>query len=167
MRSPPPGSSSSSPRQREKSTSTASGRGRPSASSAASAAAAFCAWWRAVKLKLAPREPLRPSATVAVRRRRREHVDVVALDREVLGTTAVPPGGSAAISSPFARATPSSESDELQVHRADVRDHADLGPRDPHSAAIWPKPRIASSRTQTSVSGSSRQSVSGTPISLL
>ena len=35
------------------------------------------------------------------------------------------------------------------------------------SSAIWPKPRIASSRMQTSVSGSSRQSVSGTPSSLL
>src|SRR6476659_8173019 len=34
-------------------------------------------------------------------------------------------------------------------------------------SAIWPKPRMASSRMQTSVSGSSRQSVSGTPISLL
>ena len=36
-----------------------------------------------------------------------------------------------------------------------------------HSSAIWPKPRIASSRMQISVSGSTRQSVSGTPISLL
>jgi len=35
------------------------------------------------------------------------------------------------------------------------------------SSAIWPKPRIDSSSTQTSVSGSSRHSVSGTPISLL
>ena len=35
------------------------------------------------------------------------------------------------------------------------------------SSAIWPKPRIASSRMHTSVSGSRRHNVSGTPISLL
>ena len=36
-----------------------------------------------------------------------------------------------------------------------------------HSSAIWPKPRIASSRMTISVSGSTRQTVSGTPISSL
>ncbi len=35
------------------------------------------------------------------------------------------------------------------------------------SHAIWPSPRIASSVMQSSVSSSSRQSVSGTPISVL
>ena len=35
------------------------------------------------------------------------------------------------------------------------------------SSAIWPKPRIAISTMQISVSGSTRQTVSGTPISAL
>ena len=83
------------------------------------------------------------------------------------GTIAVPPGGSAATSSLFARSTPSSEPTSSRCAGPTFVIDADLRPRDPQSSAIWPKPRIASSTMQTSVSGSSRQSVSGTPISLL
>jgi hypothetical protein len=95
-----------------------------------------------------------------------DDIDVVARRPEVRGHIAVPDTGSASTARPW-RGRRLERLDELEVDRADVRDDADLRRAILHSSAIWPKPRIASSRMQTSVSGSSRQSVSGTPISLL
>ena len=54
------------------------------------------------------------------------------------------------------------------MDRRDARHDADAsGCATAASAAIWPGPRIPSSVTTTSVSGSTRNSVSGRPISLL
>ena len=56
--------------------------------------------------------------------------------------------------------------DELEVLRADRRDEATCGRAIAQSSAIWPSPRMPISVTRISVSGSSRQTVSGRPISL-
>ena len=58
--------------------------------------------------------------------------------------------------------------DQLEVRRPDVRDRPRrAGARSRQSSAIWPRPRIAISTMQISVSGSRRPSVSGTPSSSL
>ena len=93
--------------------------------------AAFCAWWRAVKLKLTTAER---GASAGVTRASGSPTRTTSMSSRSTGKSAgmmaVPPGGSAATSSPFARRTPSSESDELEVDGADIRDHADLRPGD-------------------------------------
>ena len=83
------------------------------------------------------------------------------------GTTAVPPGGSASISSAFARATFSTVPTSSRCTGAMFVISATSGRANEASHAIWPRPRMPISTMQTSVSGSSRQSVSGTPSSLL
>ena len=104
-------------------------------------------------------------ASHAARRRGRRGGTARAAARP--GRSPCRPAGSAASSSPFARATPSTIADELEVAgpdavitpmsgraiRAELRDLAEAA-----------HPQLDE---QTSVSGSSRQSVSGTPSSLL
>ena len=83
------------------------------------------------------------------------------------GTTAVPPAGSASISSDFALTTPSSEPTSSRCAGPTFVTIPSRGRAMLQSSAIWPKPRIASSTMQISVSGSRRQRVSGTPSSAL
>ena len=83
------------------------------------------------------------------------------------GTTAIPPGGSASISSAFARATFSTVSTSSRWTGPTFVISATSGRANDASHAIWPRPRIPISTMQSSVSGSIRQSVSGTPSSLL
>ena len=169
--SPPPASGTSSPRQRENSTSTRCGRGRPSASSAASAAAGV------------GRVVLRREVEARRRRRRRgcgvlepragvlaeaDDLDVLALDAETR------PARSPCHRAAAPRSARSWRAARRRASRPARGARARRSSRRPRSgraiaqrSAIWPKPRIASSTMQTSVSGSSRQSVSGTPISLL
>ena len=82
------------------------------------------------------------------------------------GTIAVPPGGRASTSSDFALATASIDPSCSTCAAPIVVITPTRGRANAQSSAIWPGPRMASSRMQTSVSGSSRQSVRGTPISL-
>ena len=83
------------------------------------------------------------------------------------GTTATPPGGSAAINSAFARATFSIVSTSSRCTGPTFVITPMSGRAVSASCAIWPSPRIPISLMQTSVSSSIRHSVSGTPSSLL
>ena len=84
-----------------------------------------------------------------------------------LGTTAIPPSGSAATSSAFERATPSTEPTSSRWTGPTAVITPMSGRAISQSSAIWPKPRMPISTRQTSVSGSSLPSVSGTPSSAL
>ena len=83
------------------------------------------------------------------------------------GTTAVPPAGSAAITSAFASATFSTVPSSSRCSGPMCGTTATSGRAIALSAAICPSPRMPISVTRTSVSGSSRHTVSGSPISLL
>ena len=78
----------------------------------------------------------------------------------------MPPLGSAAIASAFARATSSIVPTSSRCSGPMVVTSARSGRAIAQSSAICPRPRIPISVTSTSVSGSSRQTVSGRPISL-
>ena len=82
------------------------------------------------------------------------------------GTTATPPEGSAAIASAFASATRSTVPRSSRCSGPMCGTTTIVGRAIAHSAATWPMPRIPISVTSTSVSGSSRHTVSGRPISL-
>ena len=82
------------------------------------------------------------------------------------GTTAMPPGGSAAIASAFASATRSTVPTSSRCSGPIDVTSATSGRAIAQSAAICPSPRMPISVTRISVSGSSRQTVSGRPISL-
>ena len=79
----------------------------------------------------------------------------------------MPPAGSASTSSLLARTTPSSVPTFSRWTGPMVTTTPISGRVSSASSAICPNPRIASSVMQICVSGSSRQSVRGTPISLL
>ena len=170
MRSPPPGSSSSCERRRENSTSTGpSGRAYPSASSVASAAAAFAAWWRAAKENSIPSTTARPSRISSrgspkrrtSRPRRHERLElgrVLGDDRDLRRSSS---------SSAFARATFSMLPSSSRCTGAIAVMTPTCGRAISASARIWPGPRIPISVTTISVPASARQSVSGTPSSLL
>ena len=83
------------------------------------------------------------------------------------GTTATPPGTIASTSSAFARATFSTVSTSSRCTGPTFVITPTCGRANDASHAIWPRPRIPISVMQTSVSGSIRHSVSGTPSSLL
>ena len=83
------------------------------------------------------------------------------------GTTAIPSGGSAATSSAFERATPSTEPTSSRWTGPTALITPTCGRTISQRSAIWPKPRMPISTMQISVSGSSRPSVSGTPSSAL
>ena len=82
------------------------------------------------------------------------------------GTTAMPPGGSAAIASAFASATRSTVPTSSRCSGPIEVTSTRCGRATAQSSAIWPSPRMPISVTRISVSGSSRQTVSGRPISL-
>ena len=98
------------------------------------------------------------------------HVEVVAKvgSSSVVpaGTTATPPGGSASTASALARTTFSSVPTSSRCSGPSCVTSVTSGRATAASSAIWPSPRIPSSTTSTSVSGSSRSTVSGSPISL-
>jgi hypothetical protein len=83
------------------------------------------------------------------------------------GTTAMPPGGSASISSAFAFAMFSSEPRNSRCAGPMFVITPTSGRTNDVSHAICPAPRMASSLMQISVSSSIRQIVSGTPTSVL
>ena len=83
------------------------------------------------------------------------------------GRIASAPAGSASSSSAFARATFSMLPSSSRCTGAIAVTTATSGRATAASARIWPGPRIPISVTTTSVSGSIRHSVSGSPISLL
>ncbi len=168
---PPPGSSISSPRHRENTTSTSPSTSMPSAVAACSALSAFSAWWRPRKENVTSR-PLKrsrvaPFAAVASGFPRRTTSMSCRSTGKSSGTMATPPGGSAATSSPFATVTAASEPTRSRCAGPTFVTTPIDGRAICARSAICPRPRIASSRMQTSVSGSSLQSVSGTPSSLL
>ena len=83
------------------------------------------------------------------------------------GTIAMPPGGSASISSALARATFATVPTSSRCTGPMFVITPTSGRVNEASHAIWPRPRMPISLMQTSVSSSIRQSVSGTPSSLL
>ena len=83
------------------------------------------------------------------------------------GTIAIPSGGSAATSSAFDRATPSTEPTSSRWTGPTALITPTCGRTISQRSAIWPNPRIPISTMQISVSGSSRPSVRGTPSSAL
>ena len=82
------------------------------------------------------------------------------------GTTAIPRGGSATIASAFASATRSTVPTSSRCSGPIDETTTTSGRAISQSAAICPSPRMPISVTSTRVSGSSRQTVSGRPISL-
>ena len=175
---PPPGSGDLLPRQRENSTSSA-----PSATSRPSACAATQRRERVLGL-VARREarrrardrrrsPTRRRRALASTLRRSARTSMssrveVRLEQRLVGHDRRP-----ARRQRLDQLAPSprdalERADQLEVDRADVRDHADVRPRERRRARRSGRGRASPARAmQTSVSGSSRQSVSGTPISLL
>ena len=83
------------------------------------------------------------------------------------GTTATAPSRIPTSSSAFARATPSSEPSCSRWTGPTFVITPTSGSQIAVSSAIWPKPRIASSSTSTSVPGGAASSSSGSPISVL
>src|SRR5215218_2480636 len=83
------------------------------------------------------------------------------------GTTAVAPSRMPTSSSLFARATPSSDCICSRWTGPTFVTTPTSGSQIAVSSAIWPKPRIASSSTSTSVPGGAASSSSGSPISVL
>ena len=67
------------------------------------------------------------------------------------GTTAVAARRQVADQLGLRRGDRLDRAEQLEVHRPDVDDHADVGLGDRASSAIWPAPRIAISSTSTSV----------------
>ena len=119
-----------------------------------------------------------PEVPVAVRRARRPRDrtggarcrrgrDRARARRCSAGTTAVPPAGSAAITSAFASATFSTVPSSSRCSGPMCGMTAMSGRAIALSAAICPSPRMPISVTRIFVSGSSRHTVSGRPISLL
>ena len=83
------------------------------------------------------------------------------------GTTAVPPGRQAVEDLGLGRRDRLDRAEQLDVDRADVGDHADVGLGDRASSAIWPGPRIAISSTSSLGVRGAASTVSGRPISVL
>ena len=84
------------------------------------------------------------------------------------GTTAVPPGRRPAISSAFAAAIASMRAEQLEVHRADVDDHADVGLGDRAPARRSGRRRASPSRARAPrCRRGAPRTVSGRPISVL
>ena len=82
------------------------------------------------------------------------------------GITAIPPAGSDAIASAFASATRSTLPRSSRCSGPMCGTTTTCGCAISQSAEIWPSPRIPISVTRICVSGSSRHTVSGRPISL-
>ena len=95
-------------------------------------------------------------------------VEIVPRDREVGGDDRGAAGRQRLDQLALGADDPFQRADLLEMHRPDGDDDADLGPGQARPALRSARsPRMASSVMQISVSGSSRHSVSGTPISLL
>ena len=136
---------------------------------------AFCAWWREREREADPAAAERHVRAVVaeldVDRPDAADLDVVRGDagrgRRDLGHDRDPALGERGDSSAFERATPSTEPTSSRWTGPTAVITPMSGRAISQSSAIWPKPRMPISTMQTSVSGSSRPSVSGTPSSAL
>ena len=82
-------------------------------------------------------------------------------------STAVPPTGNDSISSPFARATSSSDPNVSRWAPATIVTRPTVGRATRQSRSMWPGPRAPISTTAASVPSGALARVSGTPSSLL
>src|SRR3954451_3437053 len=162
-----PGSSIRCPRMFESATFTSPAGSTPTARAAASAASALPRMWADVNGSVRPdgsslTSPPGPNVTVVTSARRWG-----SSSGSFAGTIAVPPGSSAAISSAFVAAIASMLPSNSRCTGPMLTITPTSGSAIAASSAIWPAPRIAISRTRTSVPGGAPRTVSGSPISVV
>src|SRR3954451_16663001 len=160
------GSSIRWPRMFESATFTSPSGSTPTARAAASAASALEHMCADVNGSLSAggsslTSPPGPNVTVVTSARR-----CGSRSGSFAGTIAVPPGSSAAISSPFVAAVASMLPSNSRCTGPMLTITPTSGSAISASSAIWPLPRIAISRTRTSVPGGAPRIVSGSPISV-
>src|SRR3954469_7073892 len=160
-----PGSSIRCPRMFESATFTSPAGSTPTARAAASAASALPRMWADVNGSVRPggsslTSPPGPNVTVVTSARRWG-----SSSGSPAGTIAVPPGSSAAISSAFVAAIASMLPSSSRCTGPMLTITPTSGSAIAASSAIWPAPRIAISRTRTSVPGGAPRTVSGRPVS--
>src|SRR3954452_11567072 len=161
-----PGSSIRCPRMFESATFTSPAGSTPTARAAASAASALPRMWADVNGSVRPggsslTSPPGPNVTVVTSARR-----CGSSSGSPAGVTAVPPGSSAAISSAFVAAIASTLPSSSRCTGPMLTITPTSGSAIAASSAICPAPRIAISRTRTSVPGGAPSTVSGRPISV-
>src|SRR3954452_5068493 len=161
-----PGSSIRCPRMFESATFTSPAGSTPTARAAASAASALPRMWADVNGSVRPggsslTSPPGPNVTVVTSARRWG-----SSSGSPAGTIAVPPGSSAAISSAFVAAIASMLPSSSRCTGPMLTITTTSGSAIAASSAIWPAPRIAISRTSTSVPGGAPRTVRGSPISV-
>src|SRR3954447_923334 len=161
-----PGSSIRWPLRFESATLTSPCGSTPTARAAASAASAFERMCAEVNGTLRPggssaTSPPGPKVTVFTSARR-----CGSSSGSPAGTIAVPPGSSAAISSAFVAAIASMLPSSSRCTGPMLTITPTSGSAIAASSAIWPAPRIAISRTSTSVPGGAPRTVKGSPISV-
>src|SRR4051812_2846601 len=161
-----PGSSIRCPRMFESATFTSPAGSTPTARAAASAASALPRMWADVNGSVRPggsslTSPPGPNVTVVTSVRRWG-----SSSGSPAGTIAVPPGSSAAISSAFVAAIASMLPSSSRCTGPMLTITPTSGSAIAASSAIWPAPRIAISRTSTSVPGGAPRTVRGSPISV-
>src|SRR3954451_16202001 len=160
------GSSIRWPRMFESATFTSPSGSTPTARAAASAASALEHMCADVNGSLSAggsslTSPPGPNVTVVTSARR-----CGSRSGSSAGTPAVPPGWSAAVSCAFVAAIASMLPSNSRCTGPMLTITPTSGSAIAASSAIWPAPRIAISRTRTSVPGGAPRTVSGSPISV-